>query len=208
MVEACAANAGVVGVGDGDALVCCTGEKDGFAATGMAGDGDRVGFYIWECCEGVDAAMNGPRPSRAHAELGIWEKTIKTGVAIFIFVVGGGFGAINTGGDVAACEDFADDIVVEVAPATVAIEEHGKRAVAGWYPEREREREGEFACIGKAHVDFVGVILDARPMTHTAGGALDDVDAVGLGGHAAKLMIDDGIGEFFSTARPRCCVDG
>ena len=50
--------------------------------------------------------------------------------------------------------------------------------------------------------------MNARPMAYVAGGALDDVDAVGLGWHATKLMVDNDIAEFFAPLRPRFRSNG
>ena len=103
----------------------------------MACDGNGIGVYIFEGYQPIDATVDGPRPSGADAKFCIGEEALEPGVAIFILVVGGGLGASNTCGNVAALQDVLDDIVIEIAPTAIAIEEHGRRSIPRWYPERK-----------------------------------------------------------------------
>ena len=101
----------------------------------MARDCDGVGSYIGKGDQCIDAAVDYPGPCRADAKFCIGKKAIESSVAIFIFVVSGSFGAINACGDVATCQNSLDDIVAEITPAPIEVEENWEWPIAARYPE-------------------------------------------------------------------------
>ena len=59
----------------------------------------------------------------------------------------------------------------------------------------------------ESDVDFVGGVLDARPIANPAVGTADDIDAFMLWWHAAEFVWDDDISQFLTPTKPRIGVD-
>ena len=147
----------------------------------------------------VDAAMVSPRPGGQGAALGARHQAVETGLPVPVGIVGGQGGPVERGGDVAAFQHGPDHLVVEVAPAAVAVQDDRKGPVARRYPQAQREAD---LAARDARPDLVDVIGDLPLRPDKVGRAPDHLHAVGRRRHAAVLVREDHAGQLPPAARP------